>query len=201
MIMTHPKRGFTLVETMVAVAILAVALVGPFVAIRTSLTASYIARDQLIASSLAQEGMEYIRSIRDNNYLNNRSGGWLDGITAYTSCYSSSLGVAPSGFCAVDPSRGDIHTDSPNHSAMQHYSGAITSVPYLKLSETGLYNQQPTSATNPDSRFRRGVQITALRNDPVTGSPIEVRVQVVVSWVAYGQTHSVVVTDNLHDWI
>lgn len=195
----NPKRGFTLVETMVAIAVLAVALVGPFVAIRTSLTASYIARDQLIASALAQEGMEYVRSIRDNNYLNNRS--WLDGLALYSNCVSATLGSAPSGYCTVDPSRGDIHTDSPNHSAMQHYSGALTNVPFLKLSETGLYNQQATSATNPDSRFRRGVQITPLRNDPETGQAIEVRVQVVVSWNAYGQTHTVIVTDNLHDWI
>lgn len=200
MTMKKEARGFTLVETMVAIAILAVALVGPFIAIRTSLTASYVARDQLIASSLAQEGMEYIRSVRDNNYLNNRSGGWMDGLSSYTQCYSTTLGVAPTGSCMIDSSKGDIHTDNPNNSAMAGYS-SFANIPVLKLSQTGLYNQQATSGTNVDTRFRRGVQMTVLRNDPSTGRPVEVRVLVTVSWVTSGQTYTVVVTDTLTDWI
>lgn len=175
-------RGFTLVETMVAIAILAIALVGPFVAIQHSLTASYIARDELIASSLAQEGMEYIRSVRDNNYLNGRT--WMDGLSSYTQCYGGT------GYCMVDSSQGDIHTDSPNNSAMQQYA-SLDALPYLYLSSGGLYNQQGSGTA---TRFKRSVQITEINAH-------EVRVTVVVSWITSRQTLSITVTDTLQDWI
>ena len=72
-----PTKGFSLIETLIAITILAVALVGPFIAVRTALQASYVARDQLVASMLAQEAMEYIRTVRDNNFHAGRD--WLHG--------------------------------------------------------------------------------------------------------------------------
>lgn len=123
---TH--KGFTLVETLVAITVLALALVGPFSAVENSLFGSYVARDQLVAAALAQEGVEYIRSIRDNNYLNGRS--WVDGFNGYSQCYSSSIGVTPSGTCTVDPTIGDFHNTA---TAMEGYSSSQqSSVPYIK---------------------------------------------------------------------
>lgn len=172
--------GFTLVETMVAIAVLAVALVGPFTAVQNALNASYIARDQLIAASLAQEGMEYIRSVRDNNYLNGRT--WMDVLSTYA-CY----GASPSNYCTVDPTQGDVHT-APS-TAMVAYAN-IGSVPSLNLSPTNLYTQQAGTPT----RFTRTVQL-------LVKSANEVQVVVVVTWVSVKQTYSVTITDTLRDWI
>ncbi len=180
MSMHRTKKGFTLIETMVAVAVLAIALVGPYTAVRTALNASYVARDQLIASSLAQEGMEYIRSIRDNNYLNSRT--WLTGLSTL-SCYDN-----PASYCIVDPTRGDVNTTSSAISA-----SALSSVPVLKVTSTGLYNHQ-NLVTNTDTRFKRTVQIS-------TVSATEILVTVVVSWTSAQQSYSVTVTNNLRDWI
>jgi hypothetical protein len=171
---------------MVAIAVLAIALTGPFVAVTNALNASYVARDQLVASALAQEGMEYIRSVRDNNYLNSRT--WMDGLSGYA-CY----GATPTMYCMIDPTRGDIHTDSPNDSAMNQYA-SLASVPPLNLSTNGLYNQQAVSGTNVATRFTRSVQLNAI-------SATEVQVSVVVSWISAHQTYSVTVTDDLMDWI
>lgn len=165
---------------MVAIAILAIALVGPFVAVQTALTASYVARDQLVASALAQEGMEYIRSIRDNNFLNGRT--WMDGFPTYT-CY----GVSPAHYCTIDPTLGDIHTSSL---AMSSYP-SLSSVPFLYVSSTGLYNHQNTGVL---TRFKRTVQMRLLNAN-------EVEVTVVVSWTTARQTYSVTVVDNLQNWI
>lgn len=188
--MMHPPahKGFSLVETLVAITLLAVALVGPFIAVRNALTGSYIARDQLIASMLAQEGMEYLRSIRDNNYLASPQRDWLDGFSA--AARDACFGASPSGVCTVDPTRGDFHGDS---SGMQEYA-SVSAAPVLKLSSTNLYNQQPATATNVDTQFKRTVVMQSL-------SATEVRITITVSWSRSGQSYSTVVTDVLRDWL
>ncbi len=60
-------RGFTLVETLVAIAVLMIAIAGPLVVASKGLTAALISRDQMTASLLAQETMEMIKNTRDNN--------------------------------------------------------------------------------------------------------------------------------------
>ncbi|MCX6787230.1 MAG: prepilin-type N-terminal cleavage/methylation domain-containing protein, partial [Candidatus Kaiserbacteria bacterium] len=64
-----PNRGFTLIETMVAITILTLAVSGTFFTANSSMVASSIARDQLTASYFAQEGIELVRQARDNAYL------------------------------------------------------------------------------------------------------------------------------------
>lgn len=191
--MSTMTKGFTLVETMVAIGVLAIALVGPFVAIRTALVASYVARDQLIASQLAQEGMEYIRSVRDGNYLNGRA--WLDGFNTVTQnrnrCFSVTT-TDPTGSCALDPIRGDFHNAAPADQGMVGYTAfsGTGGIPLLNLNTSSLYTQQAGTATS----FRRGVKIATM-------SANEVRITVTVSWTTSGQTYSVVVTDYLQDWL
>jgi prepilin-type N-terminal cleavage/methylation domain-containing protein len=72
-------KGFSIVETIVAIAILAVAIVAPLSLAQRGLNASIYARDQVTAFYLAQEAIEYVRNVRDNNNLLGRSGSndWL----------------------------------------------------------------------------------------------------------------------------
>jgi prepilin-type N-terminal cleavage/methylation domain-containing protein len=63
------KSGFTLIEALVAITILTLSITGAFSAANSAMRASSIARDQLTASYLAQEGIEYVRMLRDNAYL------------------------------------------------------------------------------------------------------------------------------------
>lgn len=74
------SSGFTLVETLVAISILLVAIAGPLTIAIRGLSSANIARDQLIANYLAQEAIEYIRSVRDNNVL--QGSNWLAGVGA-----------------------------------------------------------------------------------------------------------------------
>ena len=66
-------KAFTLVETLVAISIIMIAIAGPFQVIEHALASAQISRDELIGNSLAQEGVEYVRSVRDGNYLYNRA--------------------------------------------------------------------------------------------------------------------------------
>lgn len=76
------QEGFTLVETLVSLVILAVALI-PIMNLSSSISKVNSAlQDSLVASGLAQEGIEVIRAIRDTNWFNNRAfdSGLSDGI-------------------------------------------------------------------------------------------------------------------------
>lgn len=79
------KKGFTLLETLVAIAILLIAVVGPMSIIGGSLSQISTVRDQTIAVNLAQEGIEIVRQKRDSNMLDKWGGGsavWGDGLTS-----------------------------------------------------------------------------------------------------------------------
>ncbi len=68
------SSGFTLLETMIAVTLLSVAIVAPMSLTTQSLATAYYARDQITAFFLAQEALEALRNVRDNNILANSQG-------------------------------------------------------------------------------------------------------------------------------
>lgn len=68
--------GFSIIETLVAIAILATAIGGPMTLAQQGLTSAFLAKNQVTATFLAQEGMEFIRNERDENILAGR-GNWL----------------------------------------------------------------------------------------------------------------------------
>jgi type II secretory pathway pseudopilin PulG len=172
---TLPTRlkGYTLVETLVAISILMIAIVIPFYSVQKALQASNIARDSLIASSLAEEAMEYIYYVRDNNffYYNTNgsypSGGWLAGLS---SCVSSNG-------CTVDPTQNTVSA----------CSGAC---PALKLNTSNLY----TYTSGTDSRFTRTVKIQTINAH-------ESRVTVTVTGNTSHNSYTSTVTENIYSWL
>lgn len=60
------KKGFTIIETLVAVTILMISIAGPLTIAQKSLNASIYARDQVTASFLAQDFIEKIKNERSN---------------------------------------------------------------------------------------------------------------------------------------
>lgn len=76
------QKALTLVETLVAISILVVAVLGPLVIVSQALRTSFFARDQLTAYYLAQETIEHIRNMRDENSLTRTNASdWLKNIT------------------------------------------------------------------------------------------------------------------------
>lgn len=172
-----PLTGFTLVETLVAITVVTTAIVGPLYAVQQSLNASRSAKDQLIASSLAQEAVEFARYARDSNYLYELrypgSGlSWLygvDGTNGSTNCFTAD--------CVVDANYGIV-------------SRTITP---LYLNANGIYTQQQNGSLTP---FSRTVRFAA-----VSGSTTEVIVTVTVTWNSKGGTRTVVINESLHNWL
>ena len=63
------EKGFSLVETLVAVSLLTIAITAPMALASKSLTSAYYARDQITAFYLAQEAIEAVRAVRDGQIL------------------------------------------------------------------------------------------------------------------------------------
>ncbi len=90
------NKGFTIVETLVAIAILMIAIAGPLTIAQKGLMASIYARDQSVATFLAQDAMEFVKNYRDNNIREGRD--WLEGLD---DCLTLN-------YCSVDTTVGTI---------------------------------------------------------------------------------------------
>ena len=67
------ERGTTLIEALVAILILVFGIVPSLAVILTGNAFSSSVRNSLVASNLAQEGMEVVRAMRDANWFNNQA--------------------------------------------------------------------------------------------------------------------------------
>lgn len=80
---TTQQGGFTIIETLVAIFILLVSTTGPLSFAQSGLRSSFLARDQVTAFYLAQDAIETLKNIRDNNNIAYRNGDdtvlWLGG--------------------------------------------------------------------------------------------------------------------------
>ena len=98
-------KGFTLLETLVAVTILVVSIMAPMTIAQNALQNAIYARDQVTAFYLAQEGIEYVRALRDKNIMQGNP--WLQKPAATASCVSpvdlsACVAAAGSTGCNID---------------------------------------------------------------------------------------------------
>ncbi len=168
-------RGFTLIETLVAISILTAAVASSMSLTTRSLATAYYARDQVTAFHLAQEAVETVRHVRDGNILSNALGTTVDllegipsiaGAPFIVDTRDDSMEACPPGGCPPLRTDGELYG-------------------YEEGSEWA------------DTRFVRSV-IAEL----VDGSPDEVRVSVTVSWQSGSfQARSFTISENLYRWV
>ena len=76
------SKAFTLIETLIAITVITIGVVGSYAAITRVASITFFNSDRFVASRLAQEGMELVSNIRDTNYLEEESfdyGLYVDG--------------------------------------------------------------------------------------------------------------------------
>jgi prepilin-type N-terminal cleavage/methylation domain-containing protein len=188
------KKGFTLVETLIAVFILSVSIAGPLTIASRALLSANTARNQITAFYLAQDALEYVRVKRDNACLANGSpcsqGAWLAALSACTGangCYIDSLENAPAAPTAC-PSGGCIQATFPT-SWFLYYD--TTNSRFCNINASTCI----AGATVTKSQFARSVKIA-----PVGSQTTEEKVTVQVSWADSGTTRSVTIVENLFNW-
>jgi len=161
--------GFSLVETLVAIAILLIAVVGPISIIGNSLHQIYYAKDEMLAINLAQEGIEMVRQKRDSNMLANEVPAtvtaWDSGITA-----------------------GTYTVDAPSFSII----ACATCDTKVYKNSSGFYSQGTQGVGSVETQFTgRTIVIT----DVVAGR--EKRIASTVTWKTGGDIRSIVVTEYI----
>lgn len=172
-------RGFTLIETLVAVSILTVAIVAPMTLTQQSLSSAYYARDQIAAYNLAQEGIESVRAIRDGQIL----------------AISQSASSGSIDLFGTIPVNQDFTIDGLDTDPATAMETCPSGCPHLQLSPDGsLYGY---GAGWVETKFTR-----VLKASYVTGTTDEIKLSSTVSWETDGgQTRSFTIYENVYRWI
>lgn len=139
------QGGFTLVETLVAITILLLVVIGPMTIAQKGMQNAYFANEQTTAVFLAQEGIETIRKVRDNKALlemkngTNNTADWINALDA--SCKNTGVG------CDVDIANGQYRScASLSNCVIERNSGAgalygygtgWTATPYTRVITVG----------------------------------------------------------------
>jgi Tfp pilus assembly protein PilV len=184
------QRGFTLIETFIAVMILIMAVVGPLTIAQRALSSSEFSQERITAYYLAQDAIEYVSSIRDNIGLAGQNGSgtsWIE----YNSTVNTNLDLSnltncegANNFCKIDYSQAS--------GARVVACGA--SCPAMTYDSTTHSYGYTTGGTWSTSNFTRTIHIVELGNQ-------EALVTVTVAWQSsLPGANAVTLTGDLFNW-
>jgi prepilin-type N-terminal cleavage/methylation domain-containing protein len=184
------NKGFTLIETLLAVLILTTAIAGPLSIAAKGLSLALIAKDQMIASYLAQDAIEYVRFVRDTNKLSGNSD-WLAGLDGTSNGHTTNGSGGTANCTAGNACTINSLADTAVYCGTAAAGCGSTN---LYFDPTNMYYTY-TSTNNTKTIFSRTLSISA------TAGTDEVAVTVIVQWKDVGGvTRSVQLRDNLLDW-
>lgn len=201
----NKRRGFTIIETLVAITVLTLAITAPLLIITQALRASYYSRDQITAFYLAQEAIEYIRNVRDETTLDASKFDvdWLEDVTGGTGC-------AARGTCvnkyddAVPLYKFNI---LPNGSGYDFESCSSIDCAPMTYNQAPAGNELPFGGGAADSSiFSRTIWLSTVPGDPKVpdaedGIPLrEVMIHVEIKWRQGTAEHRFVLEDHLLNW-
>lgn len=197
------RFGFSIVEVMIALAVLSLAAAAFWSAAASSLRAVRIARQELQAAQLAQEGIEIVRSMRDDNYVRN----WRkDGVGQSPGCVAG--GNWRTNLCN-DIFPGLIAWKGQFDERFLEIQLVPDGGQSLMLRDTNGFLQY--SRPGVFSNFRRVISVTTPLDDPATTGIREdfssLRVTSTINWCprptiqcSSSQRRSLTVEDELWNW-
>ena len=179
---TQKKKGFTLIESLIAITVMLVAVVAPMSLAQDGITAARLAQDQIIAFYLAQEGVEVVRNMRDENKL--AGGDQLDG--PLQDCVVNPLNPAERG-CVIDATRivGTTFDVDP-------CTGGVCP-PIRSNDEKYTYD---SSAIYEDTKYTREIRVWYVENPDRK----DAKVEVIVTWPFQQTTRTYTLRENLLQW-
>ncbi len=167
------NTGFTLVETLVAISIFSISVLGVLSILASSITDTTYAKDRIIAGYLAQEVIESFRNYRDNVVLFPSNGtDWGDVIALETCTLANPCGFNSTSVfnCGSDPS-------------------GINCELYLN---NGVYDDN--NSVGAYSGFTRKFWVVSTTN------PNEVKVVGAISWKQGSGTYNITLSEDLFNW-
>lgn len=200
------KTGLTMVESLVAISILTIAVIGPLSIIAQALQTSYYTRDQMTAHYLAQEAVEYVRNMRDRqgilitkDYLDNMGNdtyvlpNWLN---ADTSLFGIENVEIPNSGSAVRYSMTKTNNSGAYKFTTCSGSSAIP-CPTLKKNQQGIFGYNDEALAS-DSIFTREIYF---ERGPISGDNIkEIIMTVNVYWKNGSYPAQITIRESLTNW-
>ncbi len=187
---TARQSGFTLVETLIALSIFTTSLLGLMVISSQGISGTNFARNQLTASYLAEEGIEYVRVIRDSEYVANPAIAFEE-IFSVThplgNCANKNCAIAVgTGACPAQTCMGQIKVKKCLNNTCE----------VLYRNSQGFYNYTDLGNTG----FTRTIRIDLADPGDNLLSADEARITSTVTWQEGLATKTVSLTENLFGW-
>lgn len=168
--------GFTLIETLVAIAVLVFALIGPMALVQRSLNSASYTREQITGFFLAQDAMELFTNIRDNDTKNGTSG--------FTYARNACIGTYG---CIIDT------TVAPNATPSNVVATCSSTCAPLRKDASGAFYGYGSSWT--PSEYTRTIKVTQ-----PNGNPDENLIEVIVSWTTRTGSRSLTISRIMYDF-
>ena len=183
------NKAFTLVETLVAISIFTVSILGLMSVLTSGISSTNYAKQKIIASYLAQEGIEYIRNIRDDYMLYGNN--WNNFRTKINECGNHGTNDKT---CYFDDQSLDFSDPSMPMTKILIDSCPNDLCPTLLYdSNTGKYNY---SSSGVNSGFIRSIQARYPR-----GPDDEIKIISIVSWNQGSGSYNVTFSETLFNWV
>lgn len=168
------KKGLTLLETTIALGILMIGILASLTLMLSSFKYIQSTEDEIVVVNLAREGIEIVRSIRNNGNINIFSGDY-DNESYFVDSQSNS----------------SLSTDN----ILNSVELADCDNCRLYLSSTGRYSHPSSTAGYTATAFKRIITI-----QPVTDSPYEKIIISSVSWQTKDRVSTFSLETRLTDW-
>lgn len=188
------NKAFTLIETLVAISIFSLSTLGLLVILSKGISDTNYTKKKIIAGYLAQEGIEYIRNMRDTFVLYDP----VDSPTGWNNFYlyitSVSAACQESDGCYFDADNlFSIPPPMPMSQVTLTDCGA--SCPALEFDvTTGEYGY----TSNVDSGFIRKITVIPVGVYPLIN---EIKILSTVSWVQGSGSYSTIFQESLFNWM
>lgn len=191
-------RGFTIVETLVAISILLIGVSAAFSAAQSSLSATSAIKDRITAIFLAQEAMEMARNLKDQNLLaQNISGNesdpeWLEGFSGLGGAEPCSSATEADGFQGGTKCDYSFNTDgNTDLSFIECELSGCEPLNVLDVNGNSFYTHDPGTP----SRFTREIYVKEFNVG--SGGRREAQVAVTVTWPP---NHEFSITNSFFNW-
>ncbi|XLQ20392.1 MAG: hypothetical protein ACKUBY_01265 [Candidatus Moraniibacteriota bacterium] len=176
------KKGFTIGEVMVAVFILTFGIISAVFLSAKSIATITDSRDAIIAASLAQEGVELVRSVRDNSVTQSTCGSGSERCTAFDMATGYAWPSLASG-------GGSCNVDFKLKAATGLLCGAFD-LTALNINTSDYTYSHDTGTTTPFKRIifidyvdaQTGAPINSIPGTPADIDRVAAKVTSVVTW-------------------
>jgi prepilin-type N-terminal cleavage/methylation domain-containing protein len=182
------ERGFTLVESLVAISVFSLSVLAMMIVLGKGIADTEYVKKKMIATYLAQEGIEYIRNLKDDYvlYSSDPSVGWntftgrINGCTTANGCYMDDQSVSYS----------DSTIPMTDMTLAACVDTTCATHPIYYNAATARYS---LAAVGTNIGFTRKITLNYIDSN-------NARFTSTVYWIHAGLTSSVSFTENVTNW-